>query len=361
MLRACAMAACSMLALTLGRPTAGLRALALAATVLLLADPFLIHSVGFVLSCAASVGDRRPRPADRRVAAGAALVAREPGGHGRRAGRGGADVGCGVRRRAARSRSPRTSLAAPLVGPLTLTGLGSGVVGGVVRMPVVGAVASFAPYVLVVRRDLDRPRRRDGSADRWAGRAGPGGEWSAWARSRGAACVGQHGGVRAPSEPNPAWRYRLGDTVHDLTYRTLVMGILNRTPDSFYDRGATFGLDDLLRRAEVLAQDGADILDVGGVKAGPGPEVDEAEELDRVIPTIEALHARIDVADLVRHLAGERARRSVQGRRGGRQRHQRLRRPRLPRPSPPGTTRRSSRPTSASARECPTPIRSTTT
>ena len=74
------------------------------------------------------------------------------------------------------------------------------------------------------------------------------------------------------------------------------MGILNRTPDSFYDRGATFGLDDLLRRAEVLADHGADILDVGGVKAGPGPEVDEPEELDRVIPTIEALHARIDVA-----------------------------------------------------------------
>jgi dihydropteroate synthase len=73
------------------------------------------------------------------------------------------------------------------------------------------------------------------------------------------------------------------------------MGILNRTPDSFYDRGATFGLDDLLRRAEVLVADGADLLDVGGVKAGPGPEVSEAEELDRVIPTIEALRARLGV------------------------------------------------------------------
>ena len=41
-------------------------------------------------------------------------------------------------------------------------------------------------------------------------------------------------------------RYRLGDRVHDLTTRTLVMGILNRTPDSFYDRGATFELDALL-------------------------------------------------------------------------------------------------------------------
>jgi dihydropteroate synthase len=91
------------------------------------------------------------------------------------------------------------------------------------------------------------------------------------------------------------WSYRLGDVVHDLTTRTLVMGILNRTPDSFYDRGATFGLDDLLARAEALVAEGADLLDVGGVKAGPGPEVTEAEELDRVVPTIEALHARLGV------------------------------------------------------------------
>jgi dihydropteroate synthase len=73
------------------------------------------------------------------------------------------------------------------------------------------------------------------------------------------------------------------------------MGILNRTPDSFYDQGATFALDLTLQRAEQLVADGADILDVGGVKAGPGPEVSEAEELDRVIPAIEALVARFDV------------------------------------------------------------------
>jgi dihydropteroate synthase len=67
------------------------------------------------------------------------------------------------------------------------------------------------------------------------------------------------------------------------------MGILNRTPDSFYDRGATFALDALLRRGEQLVADGADLLDVGGVKAGPGPEVGEAEELDRVVAPIAAL------------------------------------------------------------------------
>lgn len=73
------------------------------------------------------------------------------------------------------------------------------------------------------------------------------------------------------------------------------MGILNRTPDSFYDRGSYFDFDAFLRRADALVADGADILDVGGVKAGPGPEVTEAEELDRVVPAVEALAARFDV------------------------------------------------------------------
>lgn len=90
-------------------------------------------------------------------------------------------------------------------------------------------------------------------------------------------------------------RFRLGEVVHDLTTRTLVMGILNRTPDSFYDAGETFQLDALVRRAGELVDQGADLLDIGGVKAGPGPEVGEAEELDRVIPSIEAVRARFEV------------------------------------------------------------------
>ncbi len=88
---------------------------------------------------------------------------------------------------------------------------------------------------------------------------------------------------------------RLGATSFDIRHRALVMGILNRTPDSFYDKGATYALDDLLRRAEQRVADGADLLAVGGVKAGPGPEVGEAEELDRVMPAVEALVARFDV------------------------------------------------------------------
>jgi dihydropteroate synthase len=54
-------------------------------------------------------------------------------------------------------------------------------------------------------------------------------------------------------------------------------------------------MDTFLLRAEQLVADGADLLDVGGVKAGPGPEVTEAEELDRVIPAINSLRARFDI------------------------------------------------------------------
>jgi dihydropteroate synthase len=89
---------------------------------------------------------------------------------------------------------------------------------------------------------------------------------------------------------------RVGERTIDISRRVLVMGILNRTPDSFYDRGATWSFDAFLRKAEQLTDEGADILDVGGVKAGPGPEVGEAEELDRVVPAIEALHSRFDTA-----------------------------------------------------------------
>ena len=73
------------------------------------------------------------------------------------------------------------------------------------------------------------------------------------------------------------------------------MGILNRTPDSFHDQGEYWDFDDFLRKAEQLVTEGADFLDVGGVKAGPGDEVTEAMELERVIPAVQSLRARFDV------------------------------------------------------------------
>jgi dihydropteroate synthase len=88
----------------------------------------------------------------------------------------------------------------------------------------------------------------------------------------------------------------IGERRFDITHRAVVMGILNRTPDSFYDQGSYFAFDDFLREAERLVAEGADVLDVGGVKAGPGPEVTETEELERVVPAVAALHDRFDVA-----------------------------------------------------------------
>ena len=87
----------------------------------------------------------------------------------------------------------------------------------------------------------------------------------------------------------------LGPHRFDVTHRAVVMGILNRTPDSFYDKGTYYAFDAFLRKAEGLVADGADFLDVGGVKAGPGDEVTEEQELERVVPAIQALRARFDL------------------------------------------------------------------
>ena len=87
----------------------------------------------------------------------------------------------------------------------------------------------------------------------------------------------------------------LGERRYDLAERPLVMGILNRTPDSFFDAGQYWGFDDFLTKAEQLCAEGADILDVGGVKAGPGSEVTPDEERERVVPAVQALAARFDV------------------------------------------------------------------
>jgi dihydropteroate synthase len=62
----------------------------------------------------------------------------------------------------------------------------------------------------------------------------------------------------------------------------LVMAIVNRTPDSFYDRGATFAEDAAFARVEQVVGEGADIVDIGGVRAGYGPAVDAEEEIRRV-------------------------------------------------------------------------------
>ncbi|WP_149360919.1 dihydropteroate synthase [Lolliginicoccus suaedae] len=73
--------------------------------------------------------------------------------------------------------------------------------------------------------------------------------------------------------------------------RALVMAIVNRTPDSFYDRGAHFRDDAAMSLVDRAVEEGADIIDIGGVKAGPGSLVDATEERRRVVPFVEAVRA----------------------------------------------------------------------
>lgn len=71
-----------------------------------------------------------------------------------------------------------------------------------------------------------------------------------------------------------------------------VMAIVNRTPDSFYDKGATFAIEKALLRVDDAVSAGASIIDIGGVKAGPGDDVSVAEEIDRVVPLIAGVRER---------------------------------------------------------------------
>lgn len=75
--------------------------------------------------------------------------------------------------------------------------------------------------------------------------------------------------------------------------KPLVMGIINVTPDSFYELSRKQSIDGLLQQAELMINDGAAILDIGGQSSRPGSEpVNEDEELKRVIPAIEAISGR---------------------------------------------------------------------
>ena len=70
------------------------------------------------------------------------------------------------------------------------------------------------------------------------------------------------------------------------------MAVINRTPDSFFDRGATQQFAAALDAASQAVADGADIVDIGGVKAGPGDEVSPAAEIDRVAGLVAAVRER---------------------------------------------------------------------
>jgi hypothetical protein len=93
---------------------------------------------------------------------------------------------------------------------------------------------------------------------------------------------------------------RLQPIRHALGARTLVMGVLNTTPDSFYDGGRYAAFETALARAEQMLAEGADILDIGGESTRPGAEpVPEDEELRRTVPVIEAIATRYPQATIL--------------------------------------------------------------
>ncbi len=98
------------------------------------------------------------------------------------------------------------------------------------------------------------------------------------------------------SAPRPRYAWRWGRFALDLGPRTALMGIVNVTPDSFSDGGQYLDPAAAVDHCTRLAEDGADILDVGGESTRPGaPEVPADEEVRRVIPVIEAAAARLDI------------------------------------------------------------------
>jgi dihydropteroate synthase len=81
----------------------------------------------------------------------------------------------------------------------------------------------------------------------------------------------------------------------DFDRRVAVMAVVNRTPDSFSDHGATFALDRAVEASLRAVELGADWVDIGGVPFGRGPAVSPAEEIDRVVPVVTAIAAASDV------------------------------------------------------------------
>ncbi|ANJ26392.1 dihydropteroate synthase [Agromyces aureus] len=81
----------------------------------------------------------------------------------------------------------------------------------------------------------------------------------------------------------------IGPRTFDFAREVAVMAIVNRTPDSFYDRGRTDALDAAVAAGRRAIADGADWIDIGGAKFAPGPPVPVAEEIERVVPVVAAL------------------------------------------------------------------------
>lgn len=117
-------------------------------------------------------------------------------------------------------------------------------------------------------------------------------------------------GIRLPALIEP--RRLIGGRVFDFSREVAVMGIVNRTPDSFYDKGRTFGLDRAIAAARAAVDAGADWIDVGGVPFARGTTVAALEEIDRVVPVVEALRGQARTVISVDTFRPEVARRCIE-------------------------------------------------
>jgi dihydropteroate synthase len=107
-------------------------------------------------------------------------------------------------------------------------------------------------------------------------------------------------------------RRLIGSRTFDFATEVAVMAIINRTPDSFFDKGSTFALDAAVAAAQAAIAAGADWVDVGGVPFGTGPAVGVEEEIDRIVPLVEAIHASSDVVISVDTFNAQVAKCSIQ-------------------------------------------------
>ena len=90
--------------------------------------------------------------------------------------------------------------------------------------------------------------------------------------------------------------YKLGHHELVLGERTIIMGILNVTPDSFSDGGEYVDIDQAITQAKKMVEEGADIIDIGGESTRPGStEVGADDEIKRVLPVVKRLEAETDI------------------------------------------------------------------
>src|SRR5438876_7833510 len=108
-------------------------------------------------------------------------------------------------------------------------------------------------------------------------------------------------------------KWKIGESVFNVSRRGLIMGVLNVTPDSFSDGGNLFALEKAIEHGLRMAGEGADIVDVGGESTRPGAETIRAEEeLRRVVPVIEKVRAKIDARISIDTSKTEVARAAIQ-------------------------------------------------